>query len=221
MGTRVKPAYDVVRCRGERSKMRQSVLPSRWRKSGDRVPSRKNQGGHHASDIQSSSLHCCRDRRTCHAGIGTQRIGAGGVAVAADSHDLQLSGRRPDRSAGACVRRLHRQAGQSDRDHREQGGRVRLAGRRRSRPRGARWTHHPVLDLDHLCDEPGDDEEPGLRHGQGSDPGQRHPRRRTAAGREPENRGQVAGGFRRLRAQERQGEFRHLQRRLGPAHDGQ
>ena len=70
-------------------------------------------------------------------------------------------------------------------------------------------------------DEPGDDEEPRLRHGQGFGAGQRHPGRRAAAGREPEIRHQVAGRLRRLCAQERQDEFRHLQRGLVPAHHHQ
>jgi tripartite-type tricarboxylate transporter receptor subunit TctC len=39
------------------------------------------------------------------------------------------------------------------------------AGASGSRARGAGRPHHPVLDFDHLCDEPGHDEEPRLRHG--------------------------------------------------------
>jgi hypothetical protein len=60
----------------------------------------------------------------------------------------------------------------------EKGGRLRLYRRAGSRARGAGWPHHPELHLDHLCDEPGDDEEPRLRHGQGPYAGQRHPGRR-------------------------------------------
>ena len=87
--------------------------------------------------------------------------------------------------------------------------------------RGAGWPHHPVLDLHDFCDEPGHDEEPRLRHGQGSDPRQRHPGRRAAAGRQPEIRHQVAGRLRRLRAQERQDEFWYRQRGLIAAHHDQ
>ena len=153
--------------------------------------------------------------------VAARRLGAGRLAVAANPHGLQLSGGRADRPAGARLRRIHRQAGRADRRHREQGRRFRLDRRGGSRARGARRPHHPVLDLDHLRDEPGDDEESRLRHGQGPDAGQRHSGRRAAAGREPEVRRQVAGRFRRLRAQEGQGELRHLQRGLGAAHDDQ
>ena len=115
---------------------------------------------------------------------------------------------------------ISKQVGQDCR-HRKQGGRLRLDRCCGSRARGAGRPHHPVLDLDHLCDEQGDDEEAGLRHGQGPDARQRHSGRRVVADRDSAVRRQDAGGFRRVRAQERQGEFRHLQRGLGPAHDDQ
>ncbi len=41
-----------------------------------------------------------------------------------------LSGRRPDRSSGARVRRIHRKAGRADRRDREQGGRFGFDRRR-------------------------------------------------------------------------------------------
>ena len=93
-------------------------------------------------------------------------LSRGGLAQAAwPSRQIRMlcsyPGGRADRPAGARLRRVHLQAGRANRRHRKQGRRLRLDRRRGSRALGAGRTHHPVLDLDHLCDEPGDDEKPG------------------------------------------------------------
>ena len=111
------------------------------------------------------------------------------------------------------------QAGGADGRRREQGGRLRFDRRGGSRACGARWSHHPVLDLDDLCDEPGHVEEPRLRHGQGSDARQHHSGPGAVVDCEQAVRRQDAGRLRRVRAQKGPGELRHLQRRLVAAHD--